>query len=104
MTTVQEPDHTTRRPKPVRHIQPSPGARTLAQYLSNRSVRASASPDACLRTHDRVRVDGVSIVHRLDVRARTVYTTGCGLRIAKTDGVLTADGVDCRHHGCGVTA
>lgn len=61
--------------------------------------------DASVRTHNRVRVDGVSIVHRLtSTRGRLHYTTGCGLRIAKADGVLTAGAVDCAHYGCGVTA
>lgn len=102
MTTTQEPNRTTGWAKPVRHIQPTTSARTLTAYLSDRPVRAVPQADACLRTHDRVRVG--SIVHRLDTRAKTFYTTGCGERIAKTRGVLTADGVDCRHHGCGVTA
>ncbi len=103
MTTTQEPDHITRQPRP-RSAVPSRSALTLAAYLISRPRPSTGESDACLRTHDRVRVDGVSIVHRLDVRARTLYTTGCGLRIAKTDGVLTADAVDCRHHGCEVTA
>ncbi|HXM55367.1 MAG TPA: hypothetical protein VOB72_08250 [Candidatus Dormibacteraeota bacterium] len=104
MTTTQEPRPAAQWPKPPRHIQPSPSARTLTAYLSDRPVRATAESDACLRTHVQVRIAGSDIVHRLADRSKTFYVTGCGSRIAKTDGVLTAGGVDCRHQGCGVTA
>jgi hypothetical protein len=91
-------------PTPVRHIRPHQSAEAVAAYLIDRPVKPSLAGDACLRTHDRVRIAGSDIVHRLDVRAKTLYTTGCGERITKTAGVLTAAAVDCRHHGCGVTA
>lgn len=91
-TTLRRPDRATR-------------TLAIAWSLTNRPTPAKVVGDASQRTHNRVRVDGVSIVHRLtSIRGRLHYTTGCGLRIAKADGVLTAGAVDCAHYGCGVTA
>lgn len=103
MTTAQHhPDRTNRRAGAGQRRQPSPQALTLAAYLIERPRPGTGEDDACLRTHIQVRIAGSDIVHRLDVRAKTLYTTGCGERITKTAGVLTAAAVDCMHQGCRV--
>lgn len=78
-------------------------ALTLAAFYADLPVPHTGGMDACLLTHRQVRCTGLrgDGVHRLDsARGLMFYTTACGLRVAKTAAVLTAEEADCRHHGC----
>ena len=96
-------DRTAYWPLPTRACPPSPFARTLAAFLVDKAPEPTEGRDANLRTHTSVRcmsLRGVA-VHRLDsARSGLFYTTGCGMRVAKVGGTLTAADVDCEHHGC----
>lgn len=97
------PDRSTFWPIPARQHHYPPAARTLAAFLVDYPATPVGRPDASVRTHTQIRCAGPrgDGVHQLDsARPLKFYITGCGMRVAKAAGVLTADAVDCQHFGC----
>lgn len=104
MTTVRSgPDRSRFWPIPSRQHHYAPATKALAAFLADRPGEPLSRPDTVVLTHTQVRCTGLAgdRVHRLDsARGLRFYTTACGLRVAKTAGVLVADDVDCLHFGC----